>query len=76
LRVFEGGCALGEGSLGVEAWPAPVVFSVASAIGRAAWGWVPAMQVYGEFGSNATEVQNVESIIGLSRGLQQAADVC
>jgi hypothetical protein len=38
-RFFERGCcALNEGSLGVEARPAPVVDAVASAIGRAAWG--------------------------------------
>lgn len=46
-RFFDGGGALGEGSLAVEAWPAPVVDAVDAAIGRALLGvW---MQVYGEF---------------------------
>lgn len=42
VRFFEGGCALEEGSLSVEAWSAPVVDGVASAsaIGPAAWGGV------------------------------------
>jgi hypothetical protein len=40
-----GCCALGEGSLTVEAWGAPVVED--AAIGRAFWGCE--MQVYGEF---------------------------
>lgn len=38
LRVFERGCALEEGSLAVEAWPAPVVLGADSAIGRAGLG--------------------------------------
>jgi hypothetical protein len=46
-RFFDGGCALGEGSLAVEAWPAPVVDDVDAAIGRAFWGCK--MQLYGEF---------------------------
>jgi hypothetical protein len=36
--VFDGGGALEEGPLAVEAWPAPVVDPVAAAIGWAAWG--------------------------------------
>ncbi len=35
--VLDGGCALEEGSLAGEAWSAPVVDSVAAAIG---WTWL------------------------------------
>jgi hypothetical protein len=46
--VFDGGCALVEGPLAAEAWSAPVVNSVAAAIGRAAWG-CERCRFYGEF---------------------------
>jgi hypothetical protein len=45
--LFDGGCALEEGSLADEAWSAPVVDSVAAAIGRTGLGGVRDARLWG-----------------------------